>query len=228
MRRVLLSCEHGGNDIPRRYRALFRGADDVLASHRGWDPGALALAKRLARRLDAPLVFATTSRLLIDLNRSLGHPRQLSSFTSGLTEAEKRALIADVYLPYRQRFEGLVAEHARRGAVLHLSVHTFTPVLDGVVRAVELGLLYDPARARERSFAAAWARALAGALPDLRVRRNAPYRGATDGFTTQLRRRYDERRYLGIELELNQALAVKPAVVRRVADALARTLAALP
>ena len=32
---LLLTCEHGGNTIPRAYAPLFRGASRVLASHRG-------------------------------------------------------------------------------------------------------------------------------------------------------------------------------------------------
>ena len=42
--------------------------------------------------------------------------------------------------------------------------------------------------------------------PDLRVRLNYPYRGDSDGLTTWLRRRHPAARYLGIELEINQAL----------------------
>ena len=49
--RLLLTCEHGGNRIPPEYRALFRGATAALASHRGWDPGALALARRLGLKI---------------------------------------------------------------------------------------------------------------------------------------------------------------------------------
>jgi hypothetical protein len=36
------------------------------------------------------------------------------------------------------------------------------------------------------------------------VRRNYPYRGWSDGLTTALRRRFAERAYVGIELEVNQ------------------------
>jgi hypothetical protein len=38
------------------------------------------------------------------------------------------------------------------------------------------------------------------------VRRNYPYRGTADGFTTYLRRQFSARKYLGIELEVNQSL----------------------
>lgn len=66
---VIVTCEHGGNHIPVRYAALFAAAGDVLKTHRGWDPGALPLARRFAKTLGTPLFFSTTSRLLVDLNR---------------------------------------------------------------------------------------------------------------------------------------------------------------
>ena len=40
--------------------------------------------------------------------------------------------------------------------------------------------------------------------PDLRLRRNYPYRGRSDGLTAALRRRHPDAAYVGIELEVNQ------------------------
>jgi len=68
----IITCEHGGNRIPASYRQLFRGQRALLDSHRGYDPGALVMATTLAGTFRAPLVASTTSRLLIDLNRSMG------------------------------------------------------------------------------------------------------------------------------------------------------------
>ncbi len=87
--------------------------------------------------------------------------------------------------------------------VLHVSVHTFTPVLKGRVRRADLGLLYEPARTHERDLAAKWRDIIKGMSPGLRIRLNYPYRGASDGFTTYLRGRFFEELYRGIELEVN-------------------------
>ncbi len=38
---------------------------------------------------------------------------------------------------------------------------------------------------------------------------NYPYRGASDGLTTHLRKRFHVNEYLGIELEINQELLSK-------------------
>ena len=70
----IITCEHGGNRIPAPYRRLFRERRALLLCHRGYDPGSLVMAKALARACRAPLVASTVSRLLIDLNRSIGHP----------------------------------------------------------------------------------------------------------------------------------------------------------
>src|SRR5258708_4265355 len=79
----LITCEHGGNRIPAPYRALFRGSRALLDTHRGYDAGALVMARELARAFKAPLVSSTVSRLLVDLNRSVGHPQLFSPATRG-------------------------------------------------------------------------------------------------------------------------------------------------
>jgi predicted N-formylglutamate amidohydrolase len=205
MNRLLITCEHGGNRVPARYAMLFRGQRKALDSHRGFDPGAIQLAKRFASSFDAPLISSNVSRLVVELNRSLGHPRLFSEFTSVLDDAAKETLLDRYYYPYRNRVETWIADEVARGDfVLHLSVHSFTPELDGQVRTADVGLLYDPARPAERQYCDDWRTALRQHCPHLRVRRNYPYLGTTDGFTTYLRKRFGPHQYAGIELEVNQ------------------------
>ena len=203
--RCLVTCEHGGNRVPAAYRRYFAGRESLLATHRGYDPGALVLARRLAGALGAPLFYATVSRLVIDLNRSLGHPRLYSEATRPASPAVRREILERHYLPYRRRVEGAAAEAIAEGEkVIHLSAHSFTPELDGEVRDADIGLLYDPARPGEAELARRWQAALKEAAPELRVRRNYPYTGKSDGFTAYLRRRFPAEAYVGIELEINQ------------------------
>lgn len=221
----LVTCEHGGHDVPPGLRALFAGADSLLASHRGWDAGALHLARRLAEALEAPLRFSTTTRLVVDPNRAAHNPAVFSEWTRMLPLPERAALLAAHHAPYRTAVDADVRAAAERGVVVHLAIHSFTPVLDGVVRTAELALLYDPRRERERALGAAWAAGLGRALPELRVRRNYPYRGRSDGLTTWLRGRHAPERYLGLEVEVSQALLdVRGHVPERVAAALVATL----
>lgn len=201
----LVTCEHGGHQVPAAYAELFRGREELLAGHRGWDPGTLELGRELARRLGAPLVATTTSRLVVEVNRSLSHPRLFSEFTRALGAAERSELLERYYHPHRRRVEEEAARILRRGeVVLHLGVHSFTPIWRGEERRVDVALLYDPARVAERTAAGAILSDLRAARPDLRGRRNNPYLGKADGLTTSLRRRFDPSDYLGLEIEVNQ------------------------
>jgi len=220
---LVLTCEHGGKRIPRAYAPLFRGADDVLASHRGWDPGALPLARTLARRLRRPLHAVTWSRLLVEANRAPHNPKIWSRFTKGLPRAERERILERFWRPHRTEVEEAVAAAARKGRVVHVAVHSFTPELDGKVRNAEIGLLYDSRRKREAALCRRWAKILQRLDPSLRVRLNYPYSGMSDGLTTWLRKRHPETRYLGVEIEINQALVGAlgwPALQRRLSDSL--------
>lgn len=202
---MLVTCEHGGNSVPPRYRPLFRGQEALLRTHRGYDPGGLVMAKDLAAALDATLFVATVSRLLIDLNRSPRNPLLYSEATRHAPATVRREILDAYYLPYRDRVEACIADAVGKGRrVVHISSHSFTPVLDGEVRNADIGLLYDPGRAAERGLCQAWRAALKSAAPEYRVRRNYPYTGISDGFTAYLRRQFAETAYAGIELEINQ------------------------
>ena len=193
--------------MPASYRRLFRGRRALLNSHRSYDPGALVMARALARAFRAPLVSSTVSRLLVDLNRSSAHPQLFSAATRGAPAALRARIVEKYYRPYRMRAERLVRRAVSRGRrVIHISSHSFTPQLDGKRRVADVGLLYDPARCGEAALCARWKTALAACAPELRVRRNYPYAGKGDGLTSHLRRRFPPAAYVGIEVEINQGI----------------------
>ena len=202
---VVVSVEHGGNDVPAPLTELFEGTEEVRASHRGWDPGSLALGQALARRLEAPLIASTVTRLLVDLNRSPWHRHVFSEITRPLPRPMRDELIERYHTPHRTRVADTVADAIAPGRpVIHVGVHSFTPVFRGVVRKPDVALLYDPRRTREAELARAWLRELAVLEPTRELARNNPYRGNADGLTTTLRARHDESAYIGIEIEVNQ------------------------
>ena len=202
---LIVSCEHGGNRVPAAWRDLFEGQESLLAGHRGLDIGSLAVARRIASQLHAPLVASQVTRLLVDLNRSIGHARLFSGMTRTLPRAVRERILARHYRPFRAVVERLVSRSGAGGRrVVHVSSHSVTSELDGEWRDADVGLLYDPSRWPERAFADRWHAALAAADPALCVRRNYPYPGKADGLTTYLRRRFPPSRYVGIELEINQ------------------------
>jgi len=201
---LLITCEHGGNRIPARYRPLFAGREALLQSHRGFDPGARILARELSRALAAPLYVSTTSRLLIDLNRSIGHPALYSEATRSAPATVRREILEKYYRPYRNKVEVHIAAAIAGGSrLIHISSHSFTPVLDGAVRNADIGLLYDPARPGEVDLCRCWQARLKALAPEWKVRRNYPYTGRSDGLTAYLRRRFPAGAYVGVELEIN-------------------------
>jgi predicted N-formylglutamate amidohydrolase len=202
---LVFTCEHGGNRIPAPYRPLFREQASLLDSHRGWDPGALVMAKALADTCRAPLVATTTSRLLIDLNRSIGLPQLFSAATRSAPAETRAQIVEQHYRPCRGQVERLVTRAVSRcERVIHISSHSFAPELNGTVRGADVGLLYDAGRPGEADICALWKESLAVSAPELRVRRNYPYTGKGDGLTSHLRRRFAQIEYVGIELEVNQ------------------------
>ncbi len=194
---ILLTCEHASCAMPGPFRDMI--GPTVLSSHRGYDPGALHLARYLGQGLQAPLIYGMWSRLLVDLNRSVGHPKL--SALKNLSTAEKDAIVQEYYLPFRE--ESCAAAQrllSGGGNLLHISVHSFTRVLAKERRTADVGILYDPARKYERVFANMWKKHLSEVMP--RTRLNYPYLGTSDGHTTSLRRLFPPEKYFGFELEV--------------------------
>jgi predicted N-formylglutamate amidohydrolase len=203
---LLITCEHAGKRVPPAYRELFEGQDELLDTHRGWDPGALTLARQMARAFGAPLFHTETTRLLIDNNRTLGSPELYSEFTKPLPPPARRRIVDRYYWPHRTPILAWVRDTISAGRrVLHIASHSFTPELNGVVRTADVGFLYDPRRPAEAAFCDRWIAALRDARPDLRLRRNYPYLGNSDGLCFRLRKLHPGDVYVGIELEVNQA-----------------------
>jgi predicted N-formylglutamate amidohydrolase len=163
------------------------------------------MARTLARALGATLVAATVSRLLVELNRSPGRQFLFSPVMRNAAAGLRDEVCRRYYVPYRSEVEAIVARAIAAGRrVVHVSSHSFAPVLAGASRSADVGLLYDPLRCAERELCHRWQAALRERAPHWVTRRNYPYAGRSDGFTTWLRRRFPERTYLGIELEINQ------------------------
>lgn len=213
--RFVISCEHGGNNVPQQYAALFQsaGAKAWLKSHRAYDPGARAATQQIAAYLserellyEEPVV-ATTTRLLVDINRSIDNPSVWSKFTVGLPESTREDILREFYEPHRAAVRDLVDRViAKNEVAIHLSIHSFTPRIRGQWRPLEIGLLFDPQRSDEAVYCQQWAANFASDPvigQRIRLRSNEPYAGTDDGLTTTLRRSHAAEAYLGIEIEIN-------------------------
>lgn len=204
MLKLLLTCEHAGNLIPPAYTSYFKDKEPLLATHEGYDIGALEVFRSLEPLADKTF-YSETSRLLVELNRSLHHAKLFSEVTRQLEDDEKATILKEHYFPYREQVEHLIHDFVMAGRqVLHVAVHSFTPELNGEVRETDIGLLYDPKRKLEAPLCRRWKKELQLANRELIVRFNYPYLGIADGFPTYLRRQFTDEQYIGIELEVNQ------------------------
>jgi predicted N-formylglutamate amidohydrolase len=205
----IITCEHGGNKIPREYQYLFKDELSILQTHKAYDPGALELAKAMSKKTDY-FFFSEVSRLLIELNRSINSPDLFSCYSKNLDENQKKKILNKCYLPFRNVVENSLSELVSKGEKnVHISVHTFTPVLNNKIRNNDIGILYDPKRTNEKDFAVSFKNELLSYDKKLKIRFNYPYLGISDGFTSYLRKKFSKRNYTGIELEINQKFVLK-------------------
>jgi len=194
---ILLICEHASRHLPDRYGTLGLGAEE-LESHIAWDPGALGVAKELSRLLDAPLIHATVSRLVYDLNRDPSAPdsiwtvseRTIIPANQNLDPAERAYRIREVYEAFHGAVDRFIEPRVRAGQTRSVvTIHSFTPVYRDVPRPWHIGLIHD----RDDRFA----RSVEAGLrkdPALIVGMNQPYSPADRVFHTL--ERHAERRGL--------------------------------
>jgi predicted N-formylglutamate amidohydrolase len=216
---LIVTCEHGGNEIPDHYKFVFNNAEDVLKTHRGYDLGALSVFKHL-EELAQYSYYSNTSRLLIELNRSLHHNHLFSEFTKPLKLEYKKDIISNYYLPYRNAVESEILKHTKENQqVVHLSIHTFTPQLNDIERSCDIGLLFDSKRPDERQLSEVLKKQLHTIHPNYNVRFNYPYLGKADGFTTYLRKQF-KTNYIGIEIEINQKFSKNNTINKAIKETL--------
>jgi predicted N-formylglutamate amidohydrolase len=149
---AVLVCDHASNRVPERLGNL--DLDPVqLTDHIGWDPGAADVAHALSARLDAPLVLSGYSRLVIDCNRPLRSAESIVKESSGvpvprnrgLSPAERESRINALFRPYHDAIDELLDRRSQRPSLL-LSIHSFTPVLNGRPRPWQIGISYGHKR----------------------------------------------------------------------------------
>jgi predicted N-formylglutamate amidohydrolase len=229
---LCLVCDHASNAIPRRLGQLGLGPD-LLAQHIAWDPGAAEVARGLSARLDAALVLGGYSRLVIDLNRPLRSPESMPERSAGvvipgnlnLTPRARAARVADLFVPYHQAVGRLLDGLADRDPLL-LSIHSFSPELDGRSRPWQVGVAY----ARDHRLGDLMRHALA-VDGDLRIGDNQPYR-IDDNFDYTLPTHGEARGIAHLMIEIRQdelrTAAAVGAWVERLAAAYERIETLLP
>jgi len=211
---LILTCEHASNKLPAAFKKVVPA--EVLKTHRAYDIGAVQVFRKLVK-FAKPEFYCEGkfSRLFVDLNRTITNK---SAFSNYLRNNENAKAQATAYWnEYRATIEKFVQQNIgkdsrgnsgksaenKEAEIIHLGIHSFTPVLNGKVRNTDIGILYDPTRPQERAYANVIKAEIKRLYPAMKVRFNYPYKGSSDGLTTTLRKKFGPR-YVGIEIEINQ------------------------
>ena len=203
----LLVCDHAGRRVPASLGDMGVAASE-WDRHIAWDIGAAGVCTALAPALGAVCIAQAYSRLVIDCNRTPGHPTSIPPVSDGTLipanaglAAEAAALrVAEIFAPYHA---AIAAELDRRaGAGLSsavIAMHSFTPVFAGFARPWQAGVLHN----RDPRLSHTLARLLEA--EGFLVGDNQPYRlGDDSDYTIPV---HAERRGLAyVELEIRQDL----------------------
>src|SRR6201996_2277258 len=201
----VLVCDHASNWVPPSLQGLGLPREE-LVRHIAWDPGALEIALRISSLFDAPLVHATVSRLVLDVNRDPSHAGSivLSSEDTHIPgnqdlSAEHRAHRGSTLAePYHQALAHVIESRAAPPWVI--SIHSFTPVFRRERRPWHIGVLSGEDRRLADPLLE-----LLRADPELNVGDNQPY-APTDGVYHTLERHCSARELRSVLLELRADL----------------------
>lgn len=226
---ILLICDHASCRFPESLGDM--GLDPFARRcHLAVDIGAGPLTERLAESLRVTAVLAQYSRLVVDCNRQLLDPSAFLVFGDGifvpgnsnLHMDEKKVRSDAIYRPYHQAIEEQVQRLKVIGPPpLFVSIHSFTPVLNGESRSWEMGVLWDKDEDTARLL-----------IADLReagylVGDNEPYSGkAPQDFTVDHHAEAANLRH--VALEVRQDLIDDEAGVEDVAGLLHKIIESIP
>lgn len=148
---LVLTCDHASAFIPRQLQSL--GLDEAsLARHIAYDIGIADVTRHLARRLDAVAVLSNFSRLIIDPNRKLGTASSIVEVSDGVTVPGNRDLTDEAvarrvdtfFKPYHEAVhQAIEARIAGADVPALIAMHSFTPVMEGVQRPWQIGVLWN-------------------------------------------------------------------------------------
>lgn len=226
---LILVCDHASRRLPASLGDM--GLDPpARRCHLAVDIGAGTLTRILADRLTVTAVLCQYSRLVVDCNRQLLDPSAFLEFGDGIVIPGNRNLTPDqkeiranaIYWPYHRA----IAEEIKRlqsygtpPAVL--AIHSFTPVLNGVPRPWQMGVLWDA----DKQLADVFLKELEEA--DFLVGDNEPYSGkAPQDFTIDHHAEANRLPHVGIEIR--QDLIADQDGVEKIADVFAKIIRTIP
>jgi len=157
---ILLVCDHASRLIPESLGTM--GLDPgARRCHLAWDIGAGALTEHLAASLRSTAVLCEYSRLVVDCNRQLMDPGAFLEFGDGVVvhgnrniqQPDKDRRANEIYWPYHNGIQDQLERFSSLGVQpVFVSIHSFTPVMNGHYRPCEIGILWDTDRVTAEIF----------------------------------------------------------------------------
>lgn len=148
---LIILCDHATNHVPPVFDDL--GLDEVsLGDHIAVDIGAAEVTRLMAEMMGISAVLAPVSRLVIDVNRDLGHAGLIPVISDGiqipgnraLTAADTEARVKAYYEPFHAAANDLVDAHLEAGkSPFIIGMHSFTPTMNGEDRPWHSGFLWN-------------------------------------------------------------------------------------
>lgn len=173
---LLLVCEHAGQAIPSKLGTLGLSPEQ-LDQHIAWDIGAADLCERIANTLGCTAILQNYSRLVVDCNRPPEAIDAIPEVSDGsvilgncdISKMEKAERIRYIFAPFHKHIShNLDQSHIR----FALSIHSFTPSLQGQIRPWEIGFLYR----KDNESSESLAQSISSNSPSVRIGMNQPYR----------------------------------------------------
>lgn len=226
---ILLVCDHASFRFPKSLGDM--GLDPFARRcHLAIDIGAGPLTEKLAGSLGVTAVVQNYSRLVVDCNRQLMDPGAFLEYGDGilvpgnrnLHQADKDLRASALYWPYHAAIDEQVQRLCNAGPPpAFISIHSFTPVLNGESRAWQIGVLWDKDESLRELF-----------LEDFRaagyyVGDNEPYSGkAPQDFTIDHHAEEIGLPHIGIEIR--QDLIDDDEGVEEIAGIMHKIIASIP
>ncbi len=202
MTSFLITSTNATCALPEAQRELFKGAEELVTSTEGWEPGALNLAQGLAMKLSTPLIHGEVSRLLIDLNEA--GEKRWSKISGKLPEQTKEKLVERHQQKFRSAIINRLTEDLKRyDEIVHLMVHT-APIADGKI-LVEYG---------NSNHVEKIARSIAGKLPATEVETSCQPLALRTPFMNWMRSTFPSKKYDMIQLTVSQSFFMKSVPMR--------------
>lgn len=226
---ILLVCDHASHRFPKSLGDM--GLDPFARRcHLAIDIGAGPLTEKLAESLGVTAVVHNYSRLVVDCNRQLMDPSAFLEYGDGilvpgnrnLRQAEKDLRASALYWPYHVAISEQVKRLQIAGPLpAFISIHSFTPVLNGESREWQMGVLWD----KDEDTRDVFLEGLRGA--GYHVGDNEPYSGkAPQDFTIDHHAEEIGLPHIGIEIR--QDLVDDEAGVGEIAAVMHDIIASLP